>query len=186
MVSALPSAAGRPRQLSRLALLHLAVTLETPLRPPPLDHLLTPSALPAPCLERELRRRPRLAPLLERLRRQEPAACAELGYPVPYLNSASVLLSWSDGRRAAVELLDRDALLLGASGSDGVSGVGGVTEDGDVTVPGGDWRNGDGTRDIGGLGDVRSLGPSSAVGLVRLKARLAEQLGYEVWWDPGL
>ncbi|XP_043240759.1 uncharacterized protein LOC122391150 [Amphibalanus amphitrite] len=193
------AAAGRPRQLSRLALLHQAARLEAGLRPPPLRLPAADGALPVPCLQRELRRRPRLAALLERVRRQQPAARVELGYPVPHVNSASVLLSWPDGRRAAVELLDGDALLLTVSNVSGrpyVTGCDGVSEQYDVsrrrdvsgsvvTVP--DDATGSGVGAPCGTGEGRSVtGPETAVGLIRLKARLSERLGYLVWWDPGL
>ena len=121
---------------------------------------------------------------------------------MPYLNSASVLLRWSDGRRTAVELLDGEALLVSAGdvrGRGDVTVVNGVMGSGDV-APWDGVKNagtekygniakrgdvvtdGDVNGDVDDRDDVRRLGSDGVVGLVRLKARLAEKLDYSVWW----
>lgn len=179
----MPADAGRTRQLSRLAVLRLAASLETRLQPPPLASLLSrPASLPAPSVHAELARRPALARLLCAARCRWPDARVQLARLVPHINIASVVVSEADGQRHCLELLDGN---LAVSRLDG--GSGGPTEDGppaeaDESAP---WcaECGDGQ-----LAEVVTVQQGAAVGeaerraagLARLKLRLARRLGYTV------
>ena len=95
-----------------------------------------------------------------------------------------------------MELLDGDALLVDGDvtgGDDVARGTGDVNGGGYVRRDGGEMGcdvtgsddTSDALIDIGGRegSDATGAGPDCAVGLIRLKARLAERLGYTVWWE---